>query len=397
MIYRLTLLPLLLCSLLLGQSNPASGPDQATYTPRELAGLIAQYSDELTDIDVEVTPAIEAKAIEACKVFRYALKNPPAGPALAGLDRVGIRAGFAAGDPAVMLDGAKLRWQGEKDKHTDYTAYAMVWAGIFAGDPAQAKLALDYLAKSPTEPLRLWADQMLPLAADCGKPLDATFKALDGSSVSLSRYRGRAVVMFFWAVWCKPSLDMMPAMKAFHAQRNADGNFLLVGLSMDDSADTALTGAKDLGLKWPQAMNQNLREKFGSGNFVPHVVVLSPAGTVIWQGHPIIKNILAMTTDFARRQAARQAGLPAGIATSLAAASAPAGEPRMAVSVSRPASRPAVSQDDAFAAEQKLKIANLYLKNGLKEKAKTVLMEIIQKYPATPAGQKAAEAMLQLR
>jgi hypothetical protein len=393
----LTLLPLLLGSLLLGQSNPATQPDQAAYTPQELARLIRQYGDELTDIDVEVTPAMEAKAIEACKAFRYAAKNPPAGPALDGLNRVGIRAGFAAGDPAVMLEGAKLRWQGEKDKHTDYTAYALVWAGIFAGDAAQAKIGLDYLAHGPTEPLREWAQQMLPLAADCAKPLDASFSALDGSNVSLSRYRGRVVVMFFWAVWCKPSLEQVPAMKAFHAQRKADGNFLLVGLSMDDSSQTALTGARDLGMKWPQAMNQNLREKFSSGNFVPHVVVLSPAGTVIWQGHPVIKNVLAMTVDFARRQAARQAGLPAGIATSLAAVSAPASAPTAAISVSRPATRPGVSEDDAFAAEQKLKIANMYLKNGMKDRARTVLMEIVQKYPNTPAGQKAAEALLQLR
>ena len=77
--------------------------------------------------------------------------------------------------------------------------------------------------------------------------------------------------------------------------------------------------------------------------------------------------------------------------------SAAASVPRTVVSVSRPASRPGVNEDDAFASEQKLKIANMYLKNGLKEKAKVVLMEIIQKYPNTPAGQEAAKALLQLR
>lgn len=401
--YRLLILPALAASLLLAQSRPSdsgSQPASREYTPDEANRLIKQYNEDLTDIDVVVTPEMEAKAIEACQVFNWAVAHQDSldKNAAGGLNRMGIRAGFAAGYPSVMLAGAKMRWQLPSDNKKDYTAFALSWAGIFAGDAEAAKTGLTYLSKPPADKqYHEWAKQMLLIAADCGKPIDVNFAAADGTKIALSRYRGRSAVMFFWAVWCKPCYDCIQPLKDFVAQRKNDSNFVMMGFSQDDSVETALAGARDLGMKWPQALDQKIREKFLEAPTLPHIVVLSPKGTVLWQGHPGAKTTLAMTTDFARRQSARMANLPAGIATSMAAASQPA----TAVAVkppptSAPASRP-VNPDDAHAAETNLRIANMYFQTGQREKGKAMLMEIVQKHPGTPAAQEAAKALLQLK
>lgn len=69
-----------------------------------------------------------------------------------------------------------------------------------------------------------------------GQPLPAlALPGLDGKLHLLSDYRGRRVLMNFWASWCGPCLKEMPALN--HAQEKfGDHASVVVGIAMDEPA-----------------------------------------------------------------------------------------------------------------------------------------------------------------
>jgi peroxiredoxin len=81
---------------------------------------------------------------------------------------------------------------------------------------------------------------------------DFMLPTLDGGEVRLSSLRGRVVLLNFWATWCKPCEDEMPAMQRLHAQLGAGrGGFELLAVSVDDGDDEVRAFRDRLGLRFP--------------------------------------------------------------------------------------------------------------------------------------------------
>jgi cytochrome c biogenesis protein CcmG/thiol:disulfide interchange protein DsbE len=75
-----------------------------------------------------------------------------------------------------------------------------------------------------------------PRRARVGKVApDFTLPALDGRAVTLSSYRGRPVVLTFFASWCHPCEEDMPALE--RAQRDAGNRIAVIGVNYEDIAD----------------------------------------------------------------------------------------------------------------------------------------------------------------
>jgi peroxiredoxin len=67
-------------------------------------------------------------------------------------------------------------------------------------------------------------------------------KDLSGSSVSLSDFDGKVVMLEFWATWCTPCKASAPELEALY-QRYKDRDFVLLGISLDRGDATDRVGA----------------------------------------------------------------------------------------------------------------------------------------------------------
>jgi peroxiredoxin/protocatechuate 3,4-dioxygenase beta subunit len=79
---------------------------------------------------------------------------------------------------------------------------------------------------------------------------DFTLKTLEGMELKLADFRGKYVLLDFWASWCAPCLAEMPNLQAIQDQYANDPRFVVIGLSLDDQPGPAVSSVKALQLSW---------------------------------------------------------------------------------------------------------------------------------------------------
>jgi cytochrome c biogenesis protein CcmG, thiol:disulfide interchange protein DsbE len=83
---------------------------------------------------------------------------------------------------------------------------------------------------------------------------DFTLESLDGARVSLSDYRGRPVIVNFWASWCLPCREEFPLLREAREQHAAQGLEVL-GIVHDDGPEAARDFARTYAADWPLLMD----------------------------------------------------------------------------------------------------------------------------------------------
>jgi cytochrome c biogenesis protein CcmG, thiol:disulfide interchange protein DsbE len=76
---------------------------------------------------------------------------------------------------------------------------------------------------------------------------------LDHRTIVLSSYRGKVVLLNFWATWCEPCLTEMPTFVEWQKQYGS-ANFQVIGISMDDAAPEVIATVSRLQLNYPVLM-----------------------------------------------------------------------------------------------------------------------------------------------
>jgi cytochrome c biogenesis protein CcmG, thiol:disulfide interchange protein DsbE len=88
---------------------------------------------------------------------------------------------------------------------------------------------------SLTLALTLLALPVLASAASAPEPPKAPeskFVTMDGKTISLSKFKGKVVLMDFWATWCGPCRMEMPTLQKIHTAME-DRGVVVLGISLD--------------------------------------------------------------------------------------------------------------------------------------------------------------------
>ena len=113
---------------------------------------------------------------------------------------------------------------------------------------------------------------------------DFTLPDVDGNPVSLSSYRGKYVLVDFWAAWCpdcrKENPNIVAAWEKYHGK-----NFDVLGVSLDRNRDQWLAAIEKDGLKWTQVSDL----KYWSSDaavlycirWIPMSFLIDPEGKIV--------------------------------------------------------------------------------------------------------------------
>ncbi len=116
---------------------------------------------------------------------------------------------------------------------------------------------------------------------------------LSGRGVSLAQFKGKVVLLNFWATWCAPCEAEMPAFSRWQQEYGSRG-LQVIGISMDDSEDPVQKLVARLRLDYPVAMGDSkLGERYGGVLGLPLTFLIDRKGVVraLFQGSPDLKTV----------------------------------------------------------------------------------------------------------
>jgi cytochrome c biogenesis protein CcmG, thiol:disulfide interchange protein DsbE len=111
--------------------------------------------------------------------------------------------------------------------------------------------------------------------------------------VQLSEYRGKLVLLNFWATWCAPCREEMPAFSQWQREYGTRG-LQIIGVSMDDDADAVKQFLAEYPVSYSIVMGDaKLAESFGGVLGLPLTFLIDQEGRVVarFQGQEDVSRI----------------------------------------------------------------------------------------------------------
>ena len=134
------------------------------------------------------------------------------------------------------------------------------------GTPVTQSAAAAGVCKVPTKPA----------------PLNYTLKDMNGKEAHLSDYKGKVIMLNFWATWCGPCQYEIPMFIKLQ-EKYRDKGLVFLGVSVDDEAPALQAYAKEKKMNYPVLVgaDQNeLQEAYGPMVGIPTTILIGRDGSI---------------------------------------------------------------------------------------------------------------------
>ncbi|WP_437229407.1 redoxin domain-containing protein [Planctomicrobium sp. SH661] len=174
-------------------------------------------------------------------------------------------------ESATTADRAKIQESWLKSLETFVTEYPKAEESA----DAMLQLAITYEFNGSVPEATAWYQKLVtaypqsPAAARAqgalrrldlkGKPLVLTGKALNGSELDTSKYRGKVLAVIFWATWCTPCTEDLPQIQQLYQTYQKDG-FEIIGVNLDGPGGPIQQYLQNYKVTWPQLHEEGALE-----------------------------------------------------------------------------------------------------------------------------------------
>jgi thiol-disulfide isomerase/thioredoxin len=160
-------------------------------------------------------------------------------------------------------------------------ALGLIWIAPGVGDHAPASQTSSATGETATE------NPGDPDDADAtGKvaPLQFTLKDMNGVDVKLAAFKGKPIVINFWATWCGPCRAEIPSLVQLQRQYGDEGqDVVILGISVDDPIEKLKPYASEMKINYPLLVGngrEDVQEAFGPLWGIPVTVFVDREGKI---------------------------------------------------------------------------------------------------------------------
>lgn len=112
--------------------------------------------------------------------------------------------------------------------------------------------------------------------------VEITVNDLEGKKVSLSQFKGKAIMLNFWATWCPPCREEMPSMEAMYQKLKGSSDFVMLAISIDENMEAVKEFVKKNNYKMPVFHDPNREAGSVYGlTGVPETFLIDKKGKIV--------------------------------------------------------------------------------------------------------------------